>query len=156
MLNKAYAKVKLFHETFAPWSLPKDEMPRMLGEKRASERYKFMLEEIDEFKDAETITDQADAMIDLIYFALGTMVEMGIEPDELFQVVQDANMAKIWPDGKVHLNDDSKVIKPEGWEDPYPKLEAIIKGQAFRKKMLSTSFRVKGTHFVTGNPGPPK
>ena len=34
-------------------------------------------------------------MIDLMYFALGTMVEMGLEAEELFDIVQSANMAKL-------------------------------------------------------------
>ena len=76
---------------------------------------------------ADNIYEQADAMIDLMYFALGTMVEMGLEADELFSIVQQANMAKLWPDGKPHYNPkDGKVIKPEGWEDPAPKIKAYI------------------------------
>ena len=36
-------------------------------------------------------------------------------------------MAKLWPDGKPHYNPkDGKVIKPEGWEDPAPKIKAYI------------------------------
>lgn len=46
---------------------------------------------INEFLEAsekQDIVEQADATIDTIYFALGTLVEMGIEPDELFYIVQ--------------------------------------------------------------------
>lgn len=50
------------------------------------------MEEIAEFLVAPDIYEQADAMIDLIYFALGTLVEMGIKPDELFDIIQKANM----------------------------------------------------------------
>ena len=86
-----------------------------------------MQEEVAEFLIADDIYEQADAMIDLMYFALGTMVEMGLEADELFAIVQQANMAKLWPDGKPHYNPkDGKVIKPEGWEDPAPKIKAYI------------------------------
>ena len=66
-------------------------------------------------------------MIDLIYFALGTLVEMGVEPEELFNVVQQANMSKLWEDGKPRYNKkDGKVIKPDNWEDPKPKIKALI------------------------------
>ena len=42
-------------------------------------------------------------------------------------IVQRANMAKLWPDGKPHYNPkDGKVIKPAGWEDPEPKIRAYI------------------------------
>ena len=99
----------------------------MIDRKRALSRAKWMNEEVAEFLIADSIYEQADAMIDLMYFALGTMVEMGLEADELFDIVQKANMAKLWPDGKPHYNPkDNKVIKPEGWEDPKPKIKAYI------------------------------
>ena len=98
-----------------------------MDKKRALSRAKWMQEEVAEFLIADNIYEQADAMIDLMYFALGTMVEMGLEADELFDIVQQANMAKLWPDGKPHYNPkDGKVIKPEGWEDPAPKIKAYI------------------------------
>ena len=76
----------------------------MVDKKRALSRGKWMNEEVAEFLVAEDIYEQADAMIDLIYFALGTLVEMGLEADELFDIVQQANMSKLWPDGKPHYN----------------------------------------------------
>ncbi len=110
----------------------------MLDTKRALSRGKWMNEEVAEFLVAKDIYEQADAMIDLIYFALGTMVEMGLEADELFDIVQSANMAKLFPDGKPHYNPkDGKVIKPEGWEDPTPKIKAYIDMIQEQKKNLS-------------------
>jgi predicted HAD superfamily Cof-like phosphohydrolase len=107
----------------------------MIDKKRALSRAKWMQEEVAEFLVAEDIYEQADAMIDLMYFALGTMVEMGLEADELFSIVQQANMAKLWPDGKPHYNPkDGKVIKPEGWEDPAPKIKAYIDAVIESKK----------------------
>jgi predicted HAD superfamily Cof-like phosphohydrolase len=85
-----------------------------------------MLEEIDEFIESDNITDQADAMIDLIYFALGTLVEMGVKPQKLFDIVHEANMTKLWEDGKPRYNSDGKTIKPPGWQDPFKKLEDAI------------------------------
>lgn len=88
-----------------------------------------MLEEINEFLEAAEegdIVEQADAMIDVIYFALGTLVEMGIKPDKLFDIVQYANMSKLWEDGKPHYNEMGKVIKPSTWEDPHEKLKDAI------------------------------
>ncbi len=123
-MNKEWGYVKLFHDKFGH---PMAEEPTVIDKKRALSRAKWMNEEVSEFLIADDIYEQADAMIDLIYFALGTMVEMGLEPDELFEIVQQANMAKLWPDGKPHYTPkDGKVIKPEGWEDPAPKLRACI------------------------------
>ena len=126
-MNREWQMVRDFQEKFGH---PIAERPTMMEPERAKKRYAWMLEEINEFLEAEDITEQADAMIDVMYFALGTLVEMGIKPDRLFEIVQDANMAKLWPDGKPHYNEMGKTIKPSTWEDPHPKLEAEIERQA--------------------------
>lgn len=126
-MNKEYNKVKEFHKAF---NHPYSDVPVSMKLERAKKRYAWILEEINEFLVASKngdIVEQADAMIDVIYFALGTLVEMGIEPDELFNIVQTANMSKLFPDGKPHYNEMGKVIKPDGWEDPHKKLELTIK-----------------------------
>ncbi len=123
-MKKEWNGVREFHDKFGH---PCPEQPGMIETKRALSRGKWMNEEVAEFLVAKDIYEQADAMIDLMYFALGTMVEMGLEADELFDIVQSANMAKLFPDGKPHYNPkDGKVIKPEGWEDPAPKIKAYI------------------------------
>ncbi len=122
-VSKEYHQVREFHNAFGH---PISEKPMMLSEDRVVNRYKWMLEELLEFLEADNIYDQADAMIDLIYFALGTMVEMGIDPEPLFDIVHSANMKKLWPDGKPHYNDDGKVIKPSGWVDPYELIKKAV------------------------------
>ncbi|MBE7036465.1 MAG: HAD family hydrolase [Ruminococcaceae bacterium] len=125
-MNKEWAMVKDFQEKFGH---PYKETPTIMDADRAKKRYNWMLEEINEFLEAEDIVEQADAMIDVMYFALGTLVEMGIKPDALFEIVHTANMTKLWEDGKPHYGPDGKTIKPKGWEDPHPKLEAEIERQ---------------------------
>ena len=125
-MNKEWEYVKLFHEKF---NHPVSNYPKKMDKERAKKRYNWMLEEIDEFLQAVEqgdIVEEADAMIDVIYFALGTLVEMGIRPDELFEIVQYANMSKLWEDGKPHYAEDGKTIKPVTWEDPHYKLKAAI------------------------------
>lgn len=129
-MNNEYNQVKEFHKAF---NHPYSETPVSIKLERAKKRYAWILEEINEFLEASKnndIVEQADAMIDVIYFALGTLVEMGIEPDELFDIVQNANMSKLFPDGKPHYNEMGKVIKPEGWENPHKKLELAIKNMS--------------------------
>ena len=125
-MNAEWEKVKQFHLKFGH---PVADTPKQMAQERAVKRYHWMLEEINEFIEADEIVEQADAMIDVIYFALGTLVEMGIRPDTLFDIVQDANMAKLWPDGKPHYNAEGKTIKPDTWEDPHGKLETEIRRQ---------------------------
>lgn len=131
MRNEWWNKVKDFHDKFGH---PIAGAPKFMGKKRALKRYKWMLEELDEFLEAENIIDQTDAMIDLIYFAVGTMVELGVEPDEVFEIVHNANMNKLWQDGKPYYNEDNKTIKPPNWVDPYPILKQKIESYKVEAK----------------------
>lgn len=83
------------------------------------QRVSFMLEELTEFIDASTVEDQADALIDLIYFAIGTFTLMGVKPESIFDIVHSANMGKVGPDGKVLRNEQGKIKKPEGWQENF-------------------------------------
>ncbi|MDD9270713.1 HAD family hydrolase [Paenibacillus sp. GCM10023248] len=125
-LNKAYEDVKKFHETFEH---PVGATPQRLTESRKAARLAWMQEELNEFKEAATLEDEVDAMIDELYFVLGTLVELGVEPGPIFDIVHGANMAKVWPDGLVHKNEFGKTIKPPGWQDPFDKIRAEIRRQ---------------------------
>ncbi len=125
-MNREWEAVRLFHEKF---NHPIGNGPRGMDRERARKRYNWMQEEIDEFLEAVEegdIVEQADAMIDVIYFALGTLVEMGIRPDTLFEIVQRANMGKLWADGRPHYAEDGKTLKPDTWRDPHEELKAAI------------------------------
>ncbi|MDE5977055.1 MAG: HAD family hydrolase [Turicibacter sp.] len=123
-MDKEWEDVRKFQEFVKQ---PVRDTPHILSYDRVKIRYKWLLEEINEFLEAENdIVEQADAMIDVIYFALGALVEMGIKPDSLFQIVHQANMSKIWADGEIHYDSDGKVQKPDSWTDPYKKLEQAI------------------------------
>lgn len=123
MSDKWWNQVRDFHIKFKH---PYSDIPKFMDNNRAKKRYKWMLEEIDEFLEARDTVDQVDAMIDLIYFAIGTLVEVGVKPDEVFEIVHDANMSKLWEDGKPHYNEDGKTIKPSTWIDPYPRIKEVI------------------------------
>ncbi len=122
-INNEWNKVKEFHIKF---NHPTSNKPTFIERQRAEKRAKWLIEETEEFLESETIVDQADAMIDLMYFALGTLVEMGIEPEELFDIVHNANMNKLFEDGKPHYDSDGKTIKPKNWKDPKQQLIKAI------------------------------
>ncbi|WP_413986343.1 hypothetical protein [Paenibacillus polymyxa] len=77
----------------------------------------------------DRLIGQIDALIDIKYFAEGGLVEASVVPDRIFDLVHQANMSKIFPDGEPHYNEVGKVIKPEGWEAPEPKIEEEVKRQ---------------------------
>ena len=139
-LDHAFMQVREFHRVFGH---PAADVPTLMDGTRAAIRAKWMKSEIDEFLDPEkqTITDQCDAMIDLIYFALGTLVEIGVLPQPLMDIVHfDGNMKKlhIGEDGvgRVVKNADGKVVKPADWVAPEPLLEAEIEYQKRVRPLL--------------------
>ena len=126
-LNAAFLCVREFHTTFdhaAPLT------PTMQPLDEADARAGFIESECEELRDARTLEDQADAYLDILYFAIGGFVALGVEPSRLFQIVQGANMAKVWPDGTVrHREGDRKVLKPPGWAAPEPAIRAEVARQ---------------------------
>lgn len=94
--------------------------PKKLTKTECEFRHDALQEEATELFDAETIEDQADALIDSIIFALGGLEKMGLinKFEDLFSEVMRANMSKEL------ANDASKskrgfkldLIKPEGWK----------------------------------------
>lgn len=80
------------------------------------------------------LVSQMDALTDINYFTQGSFVIAGVKPQPLFDIVQDANMAKLWPDGKPrYREEDGKIVKPEDWVAPEPLLEEEINRQIGEK-----------------------
>lgn len=98
-----------------------------------AKRISYMLEELTELAAADGLTEQVDALIDLIYFALGTLTLMGVNPEPIFDIVSRANLGKIQPDGTVLRNEQGKILKPEGWNErhaPESEITAELERQA--------------------------
>ncbi|MER2173916.1 MAG: HAD family hydrolase [Carnobacterium sp.] len=76
---------------------------------------------------------QVDALTDANYFNYGSFVLMGINPDPIFSIVHQANMGKLFSDGKPrYRKTDGKVMKPDNWEKefaPEPKIRTEIERQ---------------------------
>lgn len=137
-LRGAFNQVLTFHRAFGhPERV--SSFPLVLDDKRRDFRYAILNEEVEEFKSATTLEDQVDAMIDTIYIALGTLVELGVEPDAIFNIVQEANMKKLGADGKplYHTEGEKagKVKKPEGWQAPEPLIRAELLTMSHAKYM---------------------
>lgn len=130
------ADIEEFHHRF---ELTYDGPPRTLTGELGDFREGFMqeehteycqnreaaLQEIDEFEvDKANYTyhleQQLDALVDLVYVAVGTGYLQGFNFAEAWRRVHRANMNKV----RAASADDSKrgttfdVVKPEGWEPP--------------------------------------
>lgn len=86
-------------------------------------------DELLELKEAKTIAEQADALVDAIYYLFDTAVKHGIDLDPIFSIVHNANLKKIRPDGHVIKSSNGKIEKPEDWVDPWPQVIAEIENQ---------------------------
>lgn len=88
----------------------------------------------------DKLVAQMDALTDIEYFNQGSFVVAGVEPFPLFEIVQAANMGKLFEDGKPRFREeDGKIVKPPNWEKdfaPEGRLKAEIEKQ--RKKGLAT------------------
>jgi predicted HAD superfamily Cof-like phosphohydrolase len=112
--------IKDFHAKFL---VPVSDKPDFLNEEMLIFRERFMHEELREFSEAHAERDLAkclDALVDLVYVAIGTAHIMGLPFDQAWEAVHTANMAK----ERATSSNQSKrgtqydVIKPAGWTPP--------------------------------------
>ena len=112
--------IQAFHEKFG---LSQSGEPRMLDLEQSMFRVTCLKEEVAEFEEAMQrgdLVESFDALIDLVYFALGTAHLMNLPFEEGWKRVHEANMAKV----RAELASDSKrgsaydVVKPAGWKAP--------------------------------------
>lgn len=117
--------VRDFHERFR---LIYAGPPRSLPPDLADFRARFLREELEEYQvaaDEGDLAGQLDALIDLIYVALGTAHLHGFSPAtiaEAWRRVHAANMKKV-PAPSTRRNGLARpggfdVAKPPGWEPP--------------------------------------
>lgn len=118
--------VREFHKKYAH---PIGRSPRYMDWERLRVRIDWMNEELTELAEASDLTGQVDALVDLIYFALGAAVEMGVDLEPVWKLVQKANMAK--EGGK--RREDGKVQKHEDWEGPEDAIARELSRQGKRK-----------------------
>lgn len=104
-------------------------------------RAQFLGEEVLEFAHATSPEGELDALIDVIYFAIGGMYEMGLTTDQIsaaFSLVHEANMAKAAGKKEGRDVDVVDASKPDGWQEPdleqffkqfYEQLAELQKGE---------------------------
>lgn len=101
--------------------------PTLLGADAFRYRVNFMFEELREFIESHAANDVAgcaDALVDLVYVALGTAHFMGLPFDDVWAEVQRSNMEKRrWREGDPVKPRTSpatafEVVKPDGWRPP--------------------------------------
>ncbi len=84
-------------------------------------RFRLMAEELEEYRDAlnrRDLVDVLDALCDMEYVLLGTVLQHGLGGvfNEAFSRVHLSNMKKF--SNGVILRDDGKILKPKDWQPP--------------------------------------
>ena len=91
--------------------------------------------------------DMIDAIMDLIYFALGRLYEIGCSEDDfaaMWNAIHHANMTKVR--GNKGRGSDADAIKPTGWKGPEEVFIAYKKGLKNQLDMCEqTTRRFKAT-----------
>lgn len=119
-------QVRSFTKACAEGELP--NCPYELEVKDVDFISKMVNDELIELKEAKGVVEQADALVDMIYYLCDAACKKGINLDPLFEIVHSANMDKV-VDGKVIRREDGKILKPAGWKPPEPQLIACIEDQ---------------------------
>ena len=138
-----YKKVKLFTQATAECS----EAPRSMTQKEFSFLKTNLLDEIKEIEDAfaqdcDLLVEQIDGVIDIMYYCMNAVAKLGVDLDPLIDIVCEANNSKI-VDGKVLRDQDpnsqryGKILKPEGWKEPQPLMQAEINKQVSKYLTIS-------------------
>lgn len=150
-----YSDVCQFHRKFGLDCPGDGEVSQLLDQDTQAFREKFLDEELSEFAQAWAARDlpaAADALVDLVYVALGTAALMRLPFDEIWAEVQRANMAKQRSSG----DDDPlsvrrsrlDVVKPPGWTPPDVAgvlLRSAVSGMSRDRKMMQTARFVAST-----------
>ena len=144
-MAKEIEQVLEFHKVFEH---PIGDVAKALSIKRGLQRHSYMKEELQEFHDAveaEDLVEQADACIDIIYFALGTLVELGLSDkyEALFANIQASNMSKVCLSMEsairtAEAHDQPTTIKPIGsyWKVSDANTNKIVKSETYFKPNL--------------------
>lgn len=114
-MNRIQLAIQEFHEAFEH-PIGDVEHPKIISE-RVELRKKLIASECKETLDALDAGDLdeiIDGICDLVYVAVGTLVEYGIDFESHFEEVHRTNMNKVGGTKDV----DGKTLKPDGWLPP--------------------------------------
>ncbi|QQV90523.1 nucleotide pyrophosphohydrolase [Polaribacter phage Freya_1] len=126
-MKKIIEKRLKFNKAF---NLPTAKKPTSISHLRAKLQFDMMQEELNEYAEAENLTEVADSLIDMQEILLGMFAEHGLLSrfERLYNEVHKSNMSKLDDNGKPLINgkngvfDDTrpigKVIKSSNFIEP--------------------------------------
>lgn len=124
-LTRMAEQVQEFQTVIQDLPIPRQVQP--LAEHRKNFRIGHLREELDEFEKAyegRDVNQQVDGLGDLVYVAIGALLEMGVPYDRIFAEIHAHNMMKLKGETKRAESGGFDAIKPAGWTPP--DIEAIL------------------------------
>jgi len=125
-------RIKEMHKKFG---IAYEGEPRDLPADEKAFRVACLLEELNEYAEADNLIGQYDALIDLLVFTFGSLERHGFPADEAFKAVMRANLAKEVGNNP-HKKDEGRgaykgvdLVKPAGWVGPEHDLARILLDQ---------------------------
>lgn len=116
-LDDFYEAVQKFHTAVGH---PDGKYLQRLTGAELKRRVDWTMEEVKEFAEAPEIVEQARELGDIIWFAVGSLVCMGVKPSDVLAPIIRANLSKIDDEGHVQYRaSDGKVQKPANWKSPH-------------------------------------
>lgn len=143
MESRLMVLIKMMHKKF---QLNNEGEPCLLSDEEKQFRCKALQEELDEYKNANSLVDQYDALLDLIVFAIGTLERQGLPLLEGFDAVMKANLNKEIGINAKRGNFQRDLVKPQNWVGPEVKLQKIIDA----KKQKNNFIKDKAPKFDEG------
>jgi predicted HAD superfamily Cof-like phosphohydrolase len=109
---------------------PGSKKPMLPDPLIGTQQVDFLLEEVQELSQAVhegDIVAFSDALADIVYVALGIAYQQGIPFDDIWDVVQKANMKKVR--GMTKRGQTYDAMKPIGWVAPEGQILKILSGK---------------------------
>lgn len=130
-----------FHKKF---EIPIEKYPAFPVEELINFRIKFLREEVGEFEEAvrnDDIVKAFDALIDIVYVAIGTAVIMNLPFEQGWNIVHSANMSKIRAKNASQSKRGTAfdVVKPENWIAPDMMLHSLLLKHEYDLKTKRTT-----------------
>lgn len=145
-MENMWTDIEEFHNKFG---IQQSEAPGLYEHDPAMMefRIKFLQEELNEFGDAvaaQDLTKAFDALIDLVYVALGTAYICNLPFEEGWQHVHDANMLKqrVKKKSASKRGSEYDIIKPKGWVSPETMLTVML---------LEKTYQIRRAKFIEEN-----
>lgn len=117
LISDMLTQVKRFQREVLDFPIP--DKPTYLTGDAYGHKIGHLNEEMIELMAAHDMEGQADALVDLVYVALGALIQMGICPGAAFEEVHNRNMDREPREDADRFGGEAPdAVKPAGWTPP--------------------------------------